>query len=1013
MSEKFDWKEQGLDRSRFEALTKLLRLRHQGQVETPTRYDDDHDDDNIPETDCSSVKASPPSDLEAGRLRRQFLDRLAELMANQKGGRHVAATAMSVSPNSVKVTVAKNDKFRLTDKEFLERVQSLLRRIAAATLDDGSRDELWAALVVHSEPRIQGYLVEVRQLLKRYQQQHASTARQRVQKAAVAPSLDSELSDLCIAVFGQHASTVCRNDLLVTQAHAIHKMFPSGDFESLDFPAGASLRTALGFLGRPRTSFHTLVAAAERLEGFANIQITTVAEQRLERTKGKKAALAADSEPWSVSQTFQQLGQPLTDAQIHLLLDSKGRKAKWTKTRLLQEFGKLRSPTWEVHAEMQLLQHCILAAPTRGGGSGKMVPYFGCSKRSCFLCWSFLDIFQPGFKTRGCHGKLYNLWGLPSFEGAKAEDVSKIAGTVRRLEMLLTKELLRGNASALPLAKESTIGPSIHTIMPTYDDVERPGLADTVRSYLNNQWLNAIFSAAENRGENAYEEDTVVALSVQNNMEVEASTEDAAGGPCGNFDCEERMTTRRCSRCHGKWYCSLSCEEADVYSHRFACSRGAITTADMLLRDCFADQLPEDPQVREDFGFVRCRNKTEESHLCGLYQGIFKLFDVDAAELHRWRIEGILAEKIIETFSAHPKDSRGGYYPWFLRNQHVLDQQHQAVRDEDDPDLHVQRMLAKARPYLSPWDRNTPVQDLVPWAKQNCFFFLALLLDSALPPPRMPHLDLWYDFGFAVCCANLHDESTLANVYQNLLLGNRPIRDYFASLGSGTTFTPADFPTCTFEQFWKAWEAGTLMDLFDTYGNYGGRASYGESIDFQFPDLREFLSYPGGPGSVIRPSVWRLRQFLAVEGTGANLFTVAPTISRAAIEYGFEPGLDVRTRLDLHAFYTKIFERGVHAAEVDGALRRGKLDEMADLWYGESVPERVRVVLRTVSEKAGRTMSPHVIGVGAFSGNNDTRMHGEECSHIGGDDGSREDQSPGEERNELLESQTRGWCTIQ
>lgn len=36
------------------------------------------------------------------------------------------------------------------------------------------------------------------------------------------------------------------------------------------------------------------------------------------------------------------------------------------------------------------------------------------------------------------------------------------------------------------------------------------------------------------------------------------------------------------------------------------------------------------------------------------------------------------------------------------------------------------------------------------------------------------------------------------------------------------------------------------MDLFDTYGNHGGRAAYGESIDSQFPDLREFLSYPGG-----------------------------------------------------------------------------------------------------------------------------------------------------------------------
>ncbi|KAK4112870.1 hypothetical protein N656DRAFT_79627 [Canariomyces notabilis] len=224
----------------------------------------------------------------------------------------------------------------------------------------------------------------------------------------------------------------------------------------------------------------------------------------------------------------------------------------------------------------------------------------------------------------------------------------------------------------------------------------------------------------------------------------------------------------------------------------------------------------------------------------------------------------------------------------------------------------------------------------------------------------MPNLDLWYNFGFVVC-ENLHAERSLAGLYMHMLLGNRPTLDYFASLGiTPMDFPPANPPTCPFEQFWKAWEAGTLMDLFDTYGNRGLLTACGESIDLLFPDLREFLSYPGGPESDMRfprPSVWRLRQFLAIEG--ANVLTVAPTISRAAIEYGFKPGLDARTRLELHAFYTSIFRRGVRTGEVDGALKRGKLDEVADRWYGEPVPERVRVVLRAVSG-AGRTVSANL-----------------------------------------------------
>src|SRR3954469_18725183 len=64
--------------------------------------------------DCSSVQALPPTDLKAGRLRRQFLERLAELIANQQGGKYVAATAMFLGPNGVRVqvTVGRNDKLR-------------------------------------------------------------------------------------------------------------------------------------------------------------------------------------------------------------------------------------------------------------------------------------------------------------------------------------------------------------------------------------------------------------------------------------------------------------------------------------------------------------------------------------------------------------------------------------------------------------------------------------------------------------------------------------------------------------------------------------------------------------------------------------------------------------------------------------------------------------------------------------------------------------------------------------
>lgn len=98
-----------------------------------------------------------------------------------------------------------------------------------------------------------------------------------------------------------------------------------------------------------------------------------------------------------------------------------------------------------------------------------------------------------------------------------------------------------------------------------------------------------------------------------------------------------------------------------------------------------------------------------------------------------------------------PESFRGGYYPWFLRNRHTLEGDHQVVRDTDDPEKYLQERYNEARAYLDPSDQAKALEDLSPFAKQYCFSFLALLLDCKHPPPQMPRLDLWYDFGFVVC----------------------------------------------------------------------------------------------------------------------------------------------------------------------------------------------------------------------------------------------------------------------
>lgn len=134
MTRRFDWEANGLNRAKFEALTKLLRLRYHGQVEPLSRFDElQHNartDDDAVFDDVDSTKALTLTDFNPDHLRRVFLDRLAELVANEKGGRHVAATMMVTGQDKFDVFVARNDKFRPKDVTFLEQTEALLRLIA-------------------------------------------------------------------------------------------------------------------------------------------------------------------------------------------------------------------------------------------------------------------------------------------------------------------------------------------------------------------------------------------------------------------------------------------------------------------------------------------------------------------------------------------------------------------------------------------------------------------------------------------------------------------------------------------------------------------------------------------------------------------------------------------------------------------------------------------------------------------------------------------------------------------
>ena len=133
MSESFDWNYPGLNWSHFHSLANLLSLRNGGQAEpaslSKTVLEEDWDPDDSGDEDAPSMVtrfAHQISDSGHGRLKRRFLDCLAELAANKKGGTTVACSAMKEAEDNVIIWIARNEGFLDMDKLVFDKLGKIL-----------------------------------------------------------------------------------------------------------------------------------------------------------------------------------------------------------------------------------------------------------------------------------------------------------------------------------------------------------------------------------------------------------------------------------------------------------------------------------------------------------------------------------------------------------------------------------------------------------------------------------------------------------------------------------------------------------------------------------------------------------------------------------------------------------------------------------------------------------------------------------------------------------------------
>ncbi|KAJ6520360.1 hypothetical protein C8R45DRAFT_808200 [Mycena sanguinolenta] len=332
-----------------------------------------------------------------------------------------------------------------------------------------------------------------------------------------------------------------------------------------------------------------------------------------------------------------------------------------------------------------------------------------------------------------------------------------------------------------------------------------------------------------------------------------------------NQECKAcgKPASKRCAGCTvpTAWYCSTDCQRHNWAEHRFECHPRS--TADHLALAVRKNLIPDDPQTCEDFGFARAFSIENKSSLLGLYIGLIERLQVSPKKVRQWQTEGKLVENIKATFSTLPAHSRGGYYPWFLRNQWILDPKLPAPRNPANEMMTRGWQYVRGRPNTDSPDRIAAEMSSWPEEKRACQLLCNLILSQMHPSPE---LEIWVTFGFCAC-HDEEDERRLARVYTELI----------------------QFGKCTFEELYRAYQTSALTALFDSKG----LRAQTETISH----LDEVLKR----SPRVFPSVCYLKQLVMTQGKGPE------PIPSVTADYGFINCVDERETSLLKDLYRQIF----------------------------------------------------------------------------------------------------------
>lgn len=220
------------------------------------------------------------------------------------------------------------------------------------------------------------------------------------------------MTDLTLKFDADKETVKCRF-LIVQQAYSCLNLPQVRQLLSDTFGIQDGLRlwSKLNFIARPLVDCRLLGSIAVREPLFRKCRIFLVPLKSKTTLEAKYRI--------GISKAWERLGLGSISAPVIRILDP-----------FCQRFEKACAGTFSLHAEMQLVMHyeerCALR-PT--------LDYFGCSKKTCLLCETFLRALPSPIATRGRHGVCYPAWAVP---GSKS---GAIEVAVERLEKSLVARI--------------------------------------------------------------------------------------------------------------------------------------------------------------------------------------------------------------------------------------------------------------------------------------------------------------------------------------------------------------------------------------------------------------------------------------------------------------------------------------------------------------------------------------------------------------------------------------------